>query len=198
MGHEAGKKGRRWPVSISPSFPLMLSLMLCVGGSDTVLPFFLAAAVHEAGHLTVLQLLRIPVEGLELRASGAVIRAELRGQLREAWAVLAGPGANFLLSVVCRRLWPELSVCSTLLLCYNLLPVGGLDGGRLCRLVLPGLFGSFGLFCCKALHWCTAAMILAAGVWGTCVLHLGLLPVLFSAFFLLRLPNLLDKAPQSW
>ena len=183
---------------IRPGFPVMLCLLVCVGGLRLVLPFLTAAALHEAGHLLALALLGIPIRQLELRAAGAVIRAELRGEVREAWAVLAGPAVNLLLAGGCFRLWPALSLCSAILFCYNLLPVWPLDGGRLCLLLLPRLFGQAGYVLCQLLRGGTTLAVLAAGIWGTCVLHLGLLPALLAGFFLLRLPNALDKPPAGW
>lgn len=182
------------PIEVCPGFLTAVFLPFCVGGLSLALPFLLAAAVHEAGHLLALRLLRIPVKQIELRASGAVIRSELCGAPREAWAAAAGPAANLLLAGLFYRLWPMLSFCGAMLCCYNLLPVSSLDGGLICRLLLPVLFGRFGLILCKLLHWGTAAAVLAAGVYGTCVLHLGLLPAALAGLFLVRLPNLLDKA----
>ena len=176
----------------------MLCGMVCVCGAEPLLPFLLSAALHEGGHLLALWLLGIPVEGVELRFTGAVIRAELRGAGREVWAILAGPAGNLLLAGAFYRLWPLLSFSSAVLLCCNLLPICPLDGGRLCLLVLPRLFGRAGLILCKLLSVGTVLAILLAGVWGTCVLHLGLLPALTAVFFLLKLSNVLDKGADCW
>lgn len=176
----------------------MVCLLLCLGGIRTVLPFLLSAALHEVGHLLALRLLGIPVYGLELRASGAVIRAELQGLLWESWAILAGPVVNLLLAGAFFRLWPLLSFFSFSMGCCNLLPIRSLDGGRLCSLLLPRLFGPVGSVLCQLLHWGTLLSLVAAGVWGTCVLHLGLLPALLAGFFVLRLPKGLDKPAEGW
>lgn len=183
---------------VSPGFPVLLCLLVCLGGPGPVLPFLAAAAVHEAGHLLALRLLEIPVYRIELGGSGAVIRAELRGEPREAWALLAGPAANLLLTLACFRIWPALALYSWVFCCYNLLPAAGLDGGRLSALLLPRLLGRFGVLLWKLLHWGTVLLAAAAGIWGTCVLHLGLLPALLAGFFLLRLPNVLDKSAAGW
>ncbi len=189
---------RRSCVTVSPGFPVLICLLLCLGGAETVLPFLLAAALHEAGHLLALGLLGIPVHRIELRASGAVIRAELRGEPREAWAILAGPAVNLVLAGACFRLWPLFSFCCLALGLFNLLPVPALDGGRLCALLLPALLGRAGYVLCKLLYFGTLLAVLAAGIQGTCVLHLGLLPILLAGFFLLRLPKGLDKSAAGW
>ena len=103
---------------------------------NAAVPFFLAAALHEAGHLAALFWLEIPVRGLELRATGAVIRAPLRGAPREAWALAAGPAMNLLLAPLFWRLWPLFGRCSLALGLWNLLPLAPLDGGRLLALLI--------------------------------------------------------------
>lgn len=195
-GSSAKMERRR--LTVSPGFPVLVCLLVCLSGLRGVLPFLLAAALHEAGHLLALALLGIPVYGLELRASGAVIRAELRGELREAWALLAGPAVNLLVAGGLFHLRPLLSFCSLALGLFNLLPIRGLDGGRLCALLLPRLLGPAGSILCKLLHCGTLLALAAAGIWGTCVLYLGLLPALLAGFFLLRLPNVLDKSAAGW
>ena len=98
-------------------------------------PFLLAAALHEAGHLAALWLLDIPVEALELRAGGAVIRANLRNEPRELWALAAGPGVNLLLAAVFRRPWQPFALCNLALAIGNLLPLPKRDGGRIVRVL---------------------------------------------------------------
>ena len=182
--------------SVSPGFCALVCLMLFLGGPGIALPFFLSAGLHEGGHLLALGLLGIPVRSLELRASGAVIRAELPGDLRELPAAAAGPAVNLLLCGCFCRIWPSLWLCSLVQLLWNLLPVYPLDGGRICRLLLPRLFGARGIILCQLLERFTALTAVLAGIWGTFALGLGLLPLLLAGFFLLRLPNSLDKASE--
>ncbi len=167
--------------------------LFCLCGAGTALPFLAAAGVHEAGHLAALWLLGIRVEGVELRLTGAVIRAELEGRGRELPAVMAGPGVNLLCAGLCCRLLPVFAGYSFIFFLCNLLPLRPLDGGRICLLALPRLFGPFGLILCKLLHWGTVLGAALFGIWGTCVLHLGLWPAAAAGFFLLRLPLGLDK-----
>ena len=155
-----------------------------------VLPCFLAAALlHELGHLAALQALGIPVYCLELRASGAVIRADLRQTPQELWAYAAGPGVNLLLGFALRRTLPGFALCNLALGLWNLLPAEGLDGGQLCALALPRLLGRAGEYLCKLLHLSVICSAAALGLWGSCVLRLGPLPLLLGGLFLLRLPK---------
>ena len=177
----------------------MLALLWYLDGEGSLLPpLLLAAAFHEGAHLGALGALGIPVHSLELRAPGALIRAELRGRPREAWALAAGPAVNLLLALCFRWAWPWFSLCNLGLGLGNLLPLAPLDGGQLCALLLPRLLGRAGEGLCALLHWGTLAAAAIAGVWGTCVLHYGLLPVLLAGIFLLRLPIGLAKSAKDW
>lgn len=121
-------------ISVSPGFWLLLLAFCLLDRSGAAGPFLLAAGLHEAGHLLALHLTGIPVLALELRGTGAVIRAELPGDRREALALAAGPGLNLLLALLFRRLWPMFGLCSLCLGLANLLPLPGRDGGRLANL----------------------------------------------------------------
>ena len=184
--HSSAIRSRRFHLTVQPGFWILLCLMLFLDGS-TAAVFLAAAACHELGHLAALRLLRIPVRGLTLSGSGAVLCVDLTGELREIWAVLAGPGMNLLLLLCFRSACPGFALCNLLLAGYNLLPVFPLDGGRLCEMALPRLFGAAGEGICLVLSRLVLAAAVACGVYGTCVLHLGLLPCVAAAGFLLRL-----------
>ena len=176
----------RIPVEITPGFWARLCLLLFLDPRATA-AILTAAALHELGHLLALRLLGIPVFGLRLSGVGASLCADLRGDLREAWAILAGPGVNLLLALCLRSRLPGFALCNLALAAYNLLPVQPLDGGRLCAGILPRVFGAAGDALCRALAFLTAVLAVCLGVIGTCVLRLGLLPCLSAAAFLLRL-----------
>ena len=176
-------------LSVSPAFVLCLCAFCWLDGLGLFWPFTLAAALHEGGHLLALRIMHIPVRELRLGVTGAVIRAELTGAKRELPVVLAGPAVNLLCALLSARWLPAFCLCNTLLFFYNMLPVYPLDGGRLCRLLLPRKV-------CAVLQSAVILLAAAAGVWGTCVLHLGLLPCLAAAFFLLRLPKTSCKTPE--
>ena len=189
---------RGFRVTATGGFWAALACFWLLDEWDLLPPFLLASALHEAAHLGVLALLRVPVLALELRAGGAVIRAQLRSEQREAWAIAAGPAVNLLLAALFRRAWPLFSLCNLTLGCCNLLPLAMLDGGRLCALLLPELLGRAGETACQLLHWLTLASLVICAVWATCALHYGLLPVLLAGFFLWKLPNPLAKPGEGW
>lgn len=112
----------------------------------------LAATMHECGHLILLRLLHVPVEGLRLSALGAEIFS--RGTQRlsyggELLVTLAGPAVNLLMAVIfaqisLRTQWLNgylFAGTNIILGAYNLLPILPLDGGRILYLVTAFYLG---------------------------------------------------------
>lgn len=125
-------------IRVTAGFWLLLGAFWLLDRQGVTLPFLLAAGLHEAGHLAALRVLKIPVYALELRTSGAVIRAELPGGPREARALAAGPAVNLLLALLFWRSRPLFGLCNLSLALWNLLPIPGRDGAGLLRLCRRG------------------------------------------------------------
>lgn len=155
------------------------------------MPLFLcSAALHEAGHLAALYLLRVPVLGMELRGTGAVLHTGQMHPVKEAVCTAAGPLANALLLFAFFRRFPPLALVNLVLLVYNLLPIYPLDGGRLLRIAFCKLFGASAGE--KASDALTAAVVLAAvaaAIVSTCFFHVGIYPCLLASVFLCRCAN---------
>lgn len=139
----------------------------------------LSCALHELGHLAVLGMLKVPVKQIRITAVGAEICVQggmsYRGELL---AVLAGPLVNFLLAAVFCRLpgGAMLAGMNFVLGCFNLLPVGSLDGGRALRCLLGLTVGQDrGEALSRWLSFAAAAALCAV---GGCLLFLGGNPTL--------------------
>ena len=183
---------------ISAGFWLLLAAAVAAAPLPLTAAALLAAALHEGGHLFVLCLFRVPVEGLRLGAVGAVIHARGARRLsygRELLVTVAGPAANLLLAPPLAALSARLSWewgflfagANVLLGVYNLLPVPPLDGGRALYLVTAYCFGptageaaetAVGLFCAAAL---TALGAYLTAVYGGALFLLAALGLLFGA-----------------
>ena len=112
---------------------------------DALLPMALAAcAAHELGHLAAVRLLGGSVKQIRLTAVGAeIVLSEPLGYWQEGASALAGPGVNLLLALGCcgSGRWAAFAGLNLVLALFNLLPVGGLDGGRALYCTLALLAG---------------------------------------------------------
>lgn len=174
----------------SAAFVLAVCVFYWADGLGLFWPLVLSAALHEAAHLAMLRLCRVPVEGIRLTLTGAVIQTGAMAYGQEALCAAAGPCMNMGLALLFHRLWPALCLMSTLLAAYNLLPVYPLDGGRLVRALLLRLLGlECGLRFSRLLSLLTISGAAGLCVWLTCRRHLGLWPCIFAALLLLKLPR---------
>lgn len=135
---------------VSASFWLLVLAAAIVSPAQVVVSVLLAAFAHECGHLVVLRLFHVPVEGLRLTALGAVLYADGARRLsygRELLVTLAGPAANLLCALLAGAFAKYLTALyvfagANVILCvYNLLPIQPLDGGRALYLVTAFFFG---------------------------------------------------------
>ena len=174
-------------IKIAPSFFLLLCVLLWLDRDGVVMIFLLSAALHECGHLLALFLLGVPVYGMELRASGAILHTGKTSPTKEAVCAAAGPFVNLLLLGILFRMQPTAALVNLLLFVYNLLPLYPLDGGRLLRLLLCSLFGAQAGE--RASDIITMLLTLSAALGGivlTCIFHLGLYPCLIGGLFLCK------------
>ena len=164
----------RGRVEVSPGF-LLLAAWLNYADDQGVLPgILLSCALHELGHLAVLSLLNVPVKRIRVTTVGAEICVQVgMSYWGELLVVLAGPAVNFLLAaLLCRVPGGETLAGMNLVLgCFNLLPVGRLDGGRALKCLLALAAGPELGELLAQLFSCLAVFVLCAAGW--CLLQLG-------------------------
>ena len=122
------------------------SLWILLNGLADTLPLLSAAFLHEAGHLFMCLMLRVPVRFFSPSPGGAVIGFDpMRLSYgAEAAVALAGPAAGLLGTAFAALLPPGrftalFALSSLSLSMFNLLPAAPLDGFVLLRAVLSAL-----------------------------------------------------------
>ena len=131
-------------VEVSAGCLLLLAWLNYWDTQGVVALGLLACLLHELAHYGALRLAGAGVRRVRLTAVGAEM--EVEGNLSYGWdclAALSGPGCNLLLALLCcRQPWGRLFAGLSLALgCFNLLPVGRLDGGRALYAGLAAAFG---------------------------------------------------------
>lgn len=125
--------------SFTFGFFAVLALWLLCDRTGIGLPVLGGVVVHEGGHILVMRLTGARILAMRFCAVG--VQLEKRGLLpygREAAVYLGGVAANLLaaaVSILCCG-WNCFAAVNLALCCFNLLPVGRLDGGVLLGLAL--------------------------------------------------------------
>lgn len=122
-------------IQIKPGFVASVCLMAWVD-SGLCLYFLLALTCHELGHALAMLLLGVPIGGLQIGLSGAVLSGSFPSYGKELLCALAGPLAGLLATLVSYGWAAEFAVVSLCLSAVNLLPLYPMDGGRILRAVL--------------------------------------------------------------
>ncbi len=172
-------------VSLAPSAILWLSVLFYLDGK-LLLPFFLAAAVHELGHLLALRRMGHSPGRIVLRFTGAAMEIPALSYRQELLAAAAGPLASLLLGALL-PLFPAFGLYSLILGLFNLLPIPGLDGGRILRCAaLLALSPDAALRLCRLAALVSALGLWALGLWLALPKGLGLWPLLVAGLFLFK------------
>lgn len=135
-------------------FLLLIVLFALVGMLGKVLAVFAAVMFHEMAHALAAYQFGYRVREIELLPFGGVARIERLGEAGakiEALVAIVGPLASFVLAAGCQvglMLWPQWTQellfyrqVNLALALFNLLPALPLDGGRIFRAILTGIWG---------------------------------------------------------
>lgn len=159
----------RLEVQLHWSFLLLVGLAAALPNAPLVLLGLGAAACHELGHLGAMMLAGLPPARLRLSLLGGRLQScAFACRRAELLCLGAGPGVNLLLAAAFAAAGSyELRLFSAMNLVlggFNLLPVQGLDGGRMLGLLLPRRLG-------QKRGWVVLAVVslaALAGVGGWC------------------------------
>ena len=149
---------KSFPVDISAGACIVGCLLILLIPLELTFSIYLAAAIHEAGHILLLLFFHVPIEGISFHIGGAAIQTAPVTAKEELVCAAAGPIASFLCSVLIRR-FPLFGICALIQGAFNLLPVFPLDGGRILRCLCILYYPSHTSFICKAAAISSSAMI---------------------------------------
>ena len=135
-------------LEVSGGFLLLAAFLYYMDTQGVVLWGAAACALHEAGHYLAIRLLGGRVAGIRLTCVGAEMRLSANapnGRMFRVLTALAGPAANLAAAAAITRWGDGLGEERYLLIglnlslgLFNLLPISGLDGGRILRTLLEG------------------------------------------------------------
>lgn len=118
-----------------------MTAVLLLDRENRVICCFLAALLHELGHVAVMRLYRVRIGAVRLRLFDVLIEADAPPSFRaDVLITLGGVCANFLFFALFYPLSLKLSLPHLALGVFNLLPVMSLDGGHLLTILLERRF----------------------------------------------------------
>ena len=173
-------------VTVSPGVYFVLALLVLLIPLRWLIAAVVSVVVHELFHIAAIRYFRNQIRSIHIGVDGARIHTQSMSLRQELVCALAGPVGGILLLLLARW-FPALALCSGFHTIYNLLPVYPQDGGRAlhcgARLVLSEKWTN--CICTFVEHICLVG-IAALGFYGTFVLKVGIIPLLFVILFLWR------------
>ena len=149
-------------MEITAGFCILWALMILVLPVDVLLAAAGAAAVHELCHALAVRLTGGQVLGLTLRAGGLTMEVSPMPPGRELLCALAGPAGSLLLAMLPV---PKLALCALIQGMFNLLPLEGLDGGRILGCILEMTIPIHQEWLMQAVQWLTLGILLGLILW---------------------------------
>lgn len=144
-----------------------MTAVLLIDRSNRILCCFLAALLHELGHILVMRRRQLRIRAIRLRLFDVLIEADAPPDIRTDYFVtLGGVTMNFLCGALLLPFSEKLALPHFALGIFNLLPVMSLDGGHLLELCLSRRFSP--IICRNVLRITTVFFLLplmTAGLW---------------------------------
>lgn len=173
-------------ISVTPGLYFFLALLILLVPLRWLLAAVVSVAVHEFCHIAMIRAFGVPIHSVQIGVSGAMIQTQGMPLWQELVCTLVGPFGGLLLLPLAGW-FPATALCAGFHTLYNLLPVYPQDGGRAlrcgARLLLPERWANR---ICQSVEFICLAGVGILGVYGTFVLKVGILPLVFSFLFLRR------------
>ncbi len=124
---------------ISFLFTLFISLMLLTDKTGKLHLFFVGATLHEAAHIIMMSALKVKPLSVRLIPGGInIAERDIYTPLEQILILIAGPALNLFLALCIKG---DFAAINLGLFVFNMLPVLGLDGGRIIEILLLRVFG---------------------------------------------------------
>ncbi len=167
-------------IRIHPLALIGAIVFIGVGQGGAVLSALLALILHELAHVFTAKAFHLPVPEVEFTPFGGVARMEdicEATPLQQFLVAAAGPAMSWFLCLVCAGLmqigWVSLVQIegflrwNLLLLCFNLVPVLPLDGGRMLQAILtPWLGWQKAMRILSTAGICAGLLLNGLAIWG--------------------------------
>lgn len=140
-------------IKINPLFWFVIGIGILTGYFKEVIMVFLIVFIHEMGHSVVAHFFKWRIRKIELLPFGGVAEVEEYGNRplkQEFWVIISGPLQHIWLIALSYILLPfefwtvhdhhMFLTHNLMILCFNLLPIWPLDGGKLMYLFISTKF----------------------------------------------------------
>lgn len=119
----------------------VMSMVLILDSSNKFLLCFVAALVHECGHIVAMRACGIKPTAIRLRLFDIVIESHSVSNLcADLFITLAGPIINLLFACIFYFISKTLFIANLVIGLFNLLPVETFDGGHALKIILSKFF----------------------------------------------------------
>ena len=118
--------------------PILIALLFCIDMSVYTCIVLMSALLHECGHLFFIRLFSAEVEKIIILPVGAkiVVKSSMLSYRKDIIISFGGCLSNLLLFLIFYRLYFPVAVANAFFFLLNILPIKGLDGGRILKLIL--------------------------------------------------------------
>lgn len=185
-------------VSISFWFLLLIAAAIYLG-KGTAIPLIVAIILHELAHLAAIALCGYKIRAVKFTIKGIQIDISAQNKARltsELIISFAGPLVGLLTAWAFFALkLPDFGYVSVILSLFNLLPIAGLDGGKILLEVLIAVSPVYGQSICDVISFCTILILMLGGL-GIYMVYPQLGQLLIAAGAVLML-NIIFKMPGS-